>query len=206
VHLAPHPALHPVFETLAYTCGYALYRRSRSRSGDILDDDQRWLVIAAAAIGALLGSRILGLLEQAPRIHLTWQSLFLPGGKTIALTGATGPVWVHGNAEALFRAVRNLVENSIRHTPAGVSIEVELTEDGVVRVADDGPGVPESDREAIFRRFWRRDRGSTEGRGLGLAIVSRVAEAHDGSITVEDRPGGGAVFTLRLMPAAARPA
>jgi len=127
-------------------------------------------------------------------------------GKTIALTGATGPVWVHGNAEALFRAVRNLVENSIRHTPAGVSIEVELTEDGIVRVADDGPGVPESDREAIFRRFWRRDRGSTEGRGLGLAIVSRVAEAHDGSITVEDRPGGGAVFTLRLMPAAARPA
>ena len=127
-------------------------------------------------------------------------------GKTIALTGATGPVWVHGNAEALFRAVRNLVENSIRHTPAGVSIEVELTEDGIVRVADDGPGVPEADREAIFRRFWRRDRDSTEGRGLGLAIVSRVAEAHDGSITVEDRPGGGAVFILRLMPAAARPA
>jgi len=83
VILAPHPTLHPVFETLAYICGYGLYRRSRSRSGDILDDDQRWLIIAAAAIGALLGSRILGLLEQAPRIHLTWQSLFLPGGKTI---------------------------------------------------------------------------------------------------------------------------
>ena len=125
-------------------------------------------------------------------------------GKTIALTGAAGPVWVHGNAEALFRAVRNLVENAIRHTPVGISIEVELTEDGIVRVSDDGPGVPEADREAIFRRFWRRDRGSTEGRGLGLAIVSRVAEAHDGSITVEDRPGGGAVFTLHLMPADAR--
>lgn len=122
-------------------------------------------------------------------------------GKTIALTGASGPVWVHGNAEALFRAVRNLVENAIRHTPPGVSIEVELTEDGVVRVLDDGPGVPVADREAIFRRFWRRDRESTEGRGLGLAIVSRVAEAHDGSITIEDRPGGGAVFTLRLKPA-----
>jgi signal transduction histidine kinase len=97
--------------------------------------------------------------------------------------------------------VRNLVENAIRHTPAGVSIEVELSEDGVVRVLDDGPGVPEADREAIFRRFWRRDRGSKEGRGLGLAIVSRVAQAHDGSVTIEDRPGGGAVFTLRLKVA-----
>jgi phosphatidylglycerol---prolipoprotein diacylglyceryl transferase len=71
VTLSLHPALHPVFETLAYTLGYALYRRTRIRSGDILEDDQRWVVIAAAAIGALLGSRILGLLEQAPRVHLT---------------------------------------------------------------------------------------------------------------------------------------
>lgn len=119
-------------------------------------------------------------------------------GKTIALTGASDPVWVHGNPEALFRAVRNLVENAIRHTPEGVSIEVEVSGDGVVRVSDDGPGVPEADRDAIFRRFWRRDRESTEGRGLGLAIVSRVAQAHEGSITIADRPGGGAVFTLRL--------
>ena len=126
-------------------------------------------------------------------------------GKTIALTGASDPVWVHGNPEALFRAVRNLVENAIRHTPAGVSIEVEVSGDGVVRVSDDGPGVPEADRDAIFRRFWRRDRESTEGRGLGLAIVSRVAQAHEGSITIADRPGGGAVFTLRLKLAAESP-
>jgi signal transduction histidine kinase len=123
-------------------------------------------------------------------------------GQTIALTGAPGPVWVRGHTEALFRAVRNLVENAIRHTPAGISIEVEVTEDGVVRVLDDGPGVPEADRESIFRRFWRRDRARAESRGLGLAIVARVAEAHDGSVTVERRPGGGSVFTLRLRPAA----
>ena len=116
-------------------------------------------------------------------------------GQTIALTGAPGPVWVRGHTEALFRAVRNLVENAIRHTPAGVSIEVEVTEDGIVRVLDDGPGVPEADRESIFRRFWRRDRAKAESRGLGLAIVTRVAEAHDGSVTVEDRPGGGSIFT-----------
>jgi len=120
-------------------------------------------------------------------------------GKTIALTGEPGPVWVRGHAEALFRAVRNLIENALRHTPAGLSIEVEVLKDGV-RVLDDGPGVPEADRDTIFRRFWRRDRTSGDSRGLGLAIVARVAEAHDGSVMVENRPEGGAVFTLRLRP------
>lgn len=121
--------------------------------------------------------------------------------KTIALGGDPGPIWVRGHAEALFRAVRNLVENAIRHTPAGVSIEVEVLAEGIVRVLDDGPGVPDADRESIFRRFWRRDRAKGTSRGLGLAIVARVAEAHDGSVTVASRPGGGAIFTLRLRPA-----
>lgn len=122
-------------------------------------------------------------------------------GQTISLSGAEEPVWVHGHAEALFRAVRNLIENAIRHTPPGVSIEVEVGADGAVRVLDDGPGVPPGDRESIFRRFWRRDRGKADSRGLGLAIVARVAEAHDGSVTVLDRPGGGSIFTLKLRPA-----
>jgi len=119
--------------------------------------------------------------------------------KTIALTGAEGPVWVRGHADALFRAVRNLIENAVRHTPRGVSIEVEVSADGSVRVVDDGPGVPAADRRSIFTRFWRRDRAQADSRGLGLAIVARVAEAHGGSIAVENRPEGGAVFTLRLQ-------
>jgi len=121
--------------------------------------------------------------------------------KTIALTGDPAPIMVRGQPEALFRAVRNLIENAIRHTPPGVSIEVDVARDGVVRVLDDGPGVPAADREQIFSRFWRRDRARSDSRGLGLAIVARVAEAHDGSITVDNRPEGGAVFTLRLHPA-----
>lgn len=126
-------------------------------------------------------------------------------GKTIALTGATESVEVHGHAEALFRAVRNLIENAIRHTPAGISIEVEVGGDGWVKVLDDGPGVPAADREQIFQRFWRRDRADRaragDSRGLGLAIVARVAEAHAGKIAVEERPGGGAAFTLQLRRA-----
>jgi signal transduction histidine kinase len=126
--------------------------------------------------------------------------------KTIALGGSETPVWVRGHPEALFRAVRNLIENAIRHAPTGGSIEVEVSDDGAVRVLDDGPGVPESERESIFRRFWRRDRTHAESRGLGLAIVARVAQTHDGDITVENRPTGGAAFTLRLRPASGLPA
>ncbi|MDP1752811.1 MAG: HAMP domain-containing sensor histidine kinase [Reyranella sp.] len=121
--------------------------------------------------------------------------------KTIALTGAEGPVWVRGHADALFRAVRNLVENAIRHTPAGGQIEVEVMADGTVHVLDDGPGVPEADHEQVFRRFWRRDRAQADSRGLGLAIVARVAEAHGGTVGVGNRPEGGAMFTLRLQAA-----
>jgi phosphatidylglycerol---prolipoprotein diacylglyceryl transferase len=75
--------LHPLFETLGYIGGFAVYRRARSAQGDFLDQDQRWLLIAAAAMGALVGSRTLGILEQAPRVGLHWRLLFAPGGKTI---------------------------------------------------------------------------------------------------------------------------
>lgn len=82
-----HPVLHPFFECLSYIGGYAVYRLERSRQGDILDDSQRWVIIAAAAIGALLGSHLLGVLEQSPRFAESgislWRAFLLPGGKTI---------------------------------------------------------------------------------------------------------------------------
>lgn len=83
MHLTPHPALHLLFESLAYVAGYQIYRLSRARHGDTLEDGQRWIVIAAAAVGALAGSRILGVLEQAPQTGLHWHLFLLPGGKTI---------------------------------------------------------------------------------------------------------------------------
>jgi len=79
----PHPELHPVFEALGYVAGYVVYKSARDRTGDLLSDERRWLIIAATAVGALVGARVLGLLEQAPRMGLQWSSLLLPGGKTI---------------------------------------------------------------------------------------------------------------------------
>lgn len=78
-----HPALHPLFEALGYVGGYAVYNRLRGRQGDLLDDDRRWVLIAAIAVGALVGSRVLGLLEEAPARGIRWQDFLVPGGKTI---------------------------------------------------------------------------------------------------------------------------
>jgi len=78
-----HPELHPVFEALAYAGGYWSYKIARARAGDFLSDERRWLIIAATALGALVGSRVLGLVEQAPRMGLQWGMLLQPGGKTI---------------------------------------------------------------------------------------------------------------------------
>ncbi|WP_103935082.1 prolipoprotein diacylglyceryl transferase [Bryocella elongata] len=78
-----HPALHPLFESLGYAAGFAVYRGLRSRQGDALDDERRWMVIAAAAVGGLVGSRVLGVAEQAPAMGLHLAMFFASGGKTI---------------------------------------------------------------------------------------------------------------------------
>jgi len=120
--------------------------------------------------------------------------------KTIELTGTSEPVWIRGNSEMLFRAIRNLIENAIRYTANGTSVEVDVSSTGVVRVKDRGPGIPVSERKLIFDRFWRRDRLSEEHAGLGLSIVERAIQIHGGYVIVDERPGGGAIFSVNLSP------
>jgi signal transduction histidine kinase len=111
------------------------------------------------------------------------------------------PVMVHGNRAALVTALVNLIENALAHAPAGSAIEVELSADGRILVLDRGPGVPESERDAIFRRFHRGRTRGTSGAGLGLAIVAEIAAAHGGSVSAASRPGGGAAFCLQIAGA-----
>jgi len=121
------------------------------------------------------------------------------------------PAIVEGSRDELHRLTINLLENALRHTPAGTEIRVSTRtgDDGqaLLVVEDDGPGVPEHLRETLFERFVRGagDRGGSFG--LGLAIVRAVAESHGGSVTIEstdERDGApyGARFVVRL-PAAA---
>ena len=118
--------------------------------------------------------------------------------KSIAMTGASDSVWVEGNGQALFLAVRNLVENAIIHTATGTTVEILVNDDGSVVVSDEGAGVPAEQRDVIFQRFWRGDRQRAGSAGLGLSIVARIVKAHGGTIAVRDATPNGAVFKMQL--------
>jgi two-component system, OmpR family, sensor kinase len=109
---------------------------------------------------------------------------------------------VSGDPDALQRVLRNLIDNALAAIQPDGRIDLRLRRvNGYVeaRVADDGPGVPEHERQRIFDRFVRLDPGKP-GHGLGLAIARRIAQQHDGDLTCDETPQG-ASFTLRL-PAA----
>jgi PAS domain S-box-containing protein len=110
------------------------------------------------------------------------------------------PIAVRADAGMLERIVENLLGNTAKHTPAAARIWVTLTrrDDGVeLIVEDDGPGVPDEDKERIFEPF-RQGSSAATGSGVGLALVARFAELHDGRAWVEDRPGGGSSFHVTL--------
>lgn len=100
------------------------------------------------------------------------------------------------------RVLNNLLENALKYTPAGSSVEIsaEVGERSIaVRIDDDGPGLPPGKEETIFKKFERgQPEGTTRGVGLGLAICRAIIEAHGGEIHAENRPQGGARFTLTL--------
>jgi signal transduction histidine kinase len=125
----------------------------------------------------------------------------LQRGKNIALSGSDASVWVKGNPEMLSRAIRNLVENAINYSPPGTTVEIVVENSGMVPVLDEGPGIKEDERELIFQRFWRRDRRRAGSAGLGLSIVQRIADTHAATIRVENRPMGGAKFSLSFARA-----
>jgi len=118
--------------------------------------------------------------------------------KDVALAAPEAPVMVYGNANALEEALTNLIDNALAHTPPGRTVEVGLSNDALIEVRDHGPGVRESIKARLFEPFWRADDSKTRGAGLGLAIVSEIAALHEGTVTVENHPEGGAVFRLIL--------
>jgi signal transduction histidine kinase len=118
--------------------------------------------------------------------------------KHILLDAPDHAVTIRGNEEVLFRALRNIVENAIRHTPRGTCVTIGLTSDGTVSVSDQGPGISESERGHIFQRFWRKDRSRPVGSGLGLPIVKRIMDAHRASISVFNTLPQGCTFELKF--------
>jgi len=108
---------------------------------------------------------------------------------------------VTGDADLLSQAVANLIENALRHTPAGTGIDIALSRlrDGRAElvVADRGPGVPAEERERVFRRFYRLEQSRhTPGNGLGLSLVAATAQLHRAEVSLGDNHPGLRVTVL----------
>jgi signal transduction histidine kinase len=120
---------------------------------------------------------------------------------TLDLSGVS-PVQVTGDHRQLARALRNLIDNAERHADRSISIDVHETDGSAhVRVTDDGPGIPPSDRERIFERFVRADQARTSSStsastGLGLAITKAITERHHGTIELDPSYTNGARFVI----------
>ena len=97
---------------------------------------------------------------------------------------------------------RNLIENAVRHAAGRVDITLgEHDREVVLTVDDDGPGIPEAERDRVLQRFVRLDEARSRddgGSGLGLSIVDEVVRAHGGSVLIEESPLGGARIQIKL--------
>jgi two-component system, OmpR family, sensor kinase len=125
-----------------------------------------------------------------------------------ALSVDAEPAVIDGTRDDLFRLATNLIENAIRHTPPGTTIDASVhTQNGevVLTVRDDGPGIPDDLAGRVFERFVRGGGERAGASGLGLAIVRAVAEMHGGSVALESPPEGGARFVVRLPVAQPAP-
>lgn len=122
----------------------------------------------------------------------------------VDIDAAPAATVVLGDAVKLHDILRNLLENASNYAPEGstVTLQSRREDDAVLlAVLDQGPGIPEADLQRVFERFYRVDKArsrETGGTGLGLSIVRHLVDLHGGTVSAANRPGGGAVFTVRL--------
>ena len=123
-------------------------------------------------------------------------------GVTLSVGGQAPPV--RGDADLLYRAFANLIENAVKYNHPGGAVTVTLGREGrevSVTVKDDGPGIPANALPHIFEPFYRADPSRSQqipGSGLGLAVVRLFVERHGGEIQVQSRPGAGSAFKVLL--------
>jgi signal transduction histidine kinase len=146
------------------------------------------------------------LVETVWRIVADYMPLVAIGGRGIELDSGDAVVLVRGNERAIECVIANLLDNALRAEPLGGAVEVRVSDDAIVEIADHGAGVSDEDKDKIFEPFWRKCE-QTPGTGLGLAIAKELMDRQGGRIWVEDTPGCGATFKLcfpKINPKAAR--
>jgi signal transduction histidine kinase len=120
------------------------------------------------------------------------------GERDVHLRLDVEPMAIRGDAALLRQLVGILLDNAIRHSPAGGTVTVRTRSAGTLDVEDSGPGIAPEHRERIFDRFWRAPGSPEGGLGLGLAIARSIVERHGGTIRALDREGGGTIFRVTL--------
>jgi signal transduction histidine kinase len=133
-------------------------------------------------------------------LGLTYAAVAEDSGKTLKSSIDPG-LHIRGDRDLLTQMFVNLIENALRHTPDGARIDISLrmSEPGpLAEVSDDGPGISESERGKVFKRFYRLEASrSTPGSGLGLALVAAVADLHSARVELSDN-GPGLKFALQF--------
>jgi two-component system phosphate regulon sensor histidine kinase PhoR len=157
-----------------------------------LDAKQEVLDIASCEIQQIFNAIITDL---SPLIEAKQQRV------TIAV--AADACSLEADPAKLHDVVRNLVENAVNYSPDGADVRLEAARHNgqlAITVSDSGPGIPQEDLTRVFERFYRVDKSRSKpgGTGLGLAIVKHLVELHGGRATAENRPEGGAKFTVIL--------
>lgn len=156
-------------------------------------DERRPLELTPLALNQLAADAALDTRAQAPDREVT------------VIEDPAAPL-VSGDDNKVRQVMTNLIGNALRYSPEGSPLQIRVSTDaeqgfGVFDIIDHGEGVPEQVRDKIFDRFWRADTSrnrETGGSGLGLSIVHSIVEAHGGSVSVSETPGGGATFTVKL--------
>jgi signal transduction histidine kinase len=154
-----------------------------------LEPSARQATFAPVALDALIKQVVADFSTQADAHHI---DLGVAACEALTLTGQAG---------SLRMLLGNLVDNALRYTPDGGRVDVELSGvDGnaVIAVSDSGPGIPESERERVFERFYRLAGSETTGSGLGLSIVRQVAVLHGGRVELDTAPTGGLAVRVVL--------
>lgn len=149
----------------------------------------------AEAVNGLMDERApVDLTGMVKDVAMELVPLALNKGIDLAFEGPSTPVVVEGNAPMLREMVANLIDNAIRYSPDDAQVTAAVAVFGgeaVISVTDQGPGIPEAERENVFRRFYRiLGQGDTDGSGLGLAIVREICWAHGGKVALRDGEEG----------------
>jgi two-component system, OmpR family, sensor kinase len=212
-------ASHELRTPLSSIRGYAeLFRIGAARDGEDVEKAMRRIESESARMGVVVEDLLtLARLDEVhdvvrERVDLAQvardaadDARAMDPARPVAVRADGGAV-VTGDPHQLRQVVGNLMRNAVVHTPAGTPIEVAVTprnEEVVLEVRDHGPGLPGTDPDALFERFWRAEKGRSRGRagaGLGLAIVAGLVAAHDGTVTAQNAEGGGARFVV-VLPA-----